>query len=340
MVEQARTPARACIVGAGLMGRWHAASVSAAGGIVAAIVDHDAEAARKLAARHSDALVVSTLDEALSVAPIDVVHVCTPLPTHAAFARLALERGAHVLIEKPLAAVAAETESLVDLAGRLGRLIVPVHQLAFQRGVLRAHERLPDIGRLQRLSFSICSAGGERLNASRPDEIVDEILPHPISVALAFGLAPKEGSISVLAPRDGELTAIWCTDGGATVSIAISMNGRPPHNSARLVASQGTLHFDFFHGYSFAEPSWTARWRKAAAPFERAGRGAAAAAGNLFLRAARREPAYPGLRELVSRFYAAVATGGSSPIPAALVVLTAKTHERLVRLAAEAREHR
>ena len=54
--------------------------------------------------------------EVLDDPNIDAIAIVTPVATHYEFARKALERGKHVLVEKPLAASVAEAESLVDIA--------------------------------------------------------------------------------------------------------------------------------------------------------------------------------------------------------------------------------
>ncbi len=50
----------------------------------------------------------------------DVVVIITPPQSHARLTRLALERGKHVLVEKPLAATRAEAEPLAELAAAAG----------------------------------------------------------------------------------------------------------------------------------------------------------------------------------------------------------------------------
>ena len=321
------------------MGRWHAASIEAAGGDVVSIVDVNPEAAASLASRVGTSPVASaSLKEALSGGDVDVLHVCTAVNTHAEFASLALQRGVHVIVEKPLAATAAETKALISEAGKRGLLIAPVHQYIFQRGMLEIIERLDQIGEIQSLAFSICSAGGERTTASL-DSIVDEILPHPLSVAFALGVEGVR-DLAVLSARAGEMTALWNSAGGQTVSIAVSMSGRPPHNRAILSGTRGTAHFDFFHGYSFIERGWRSRWRKAAAPFEYSSRTLFAGGTNLLVRAGRRESAYPGLRELINRFYDAVAKGGPSPISAEAVLSVAEMRDEVIQLAAAARARR
>ena len=47
---------------------------------------------------------------------VEAVVIATPVPTHYALAKLALEAGKHVFVEKPPAMRAAEMEELVELA--------------------------------------------------------------------------------------------------------------------------------------------------------------------------------------------------------------------------------
>ncbi|KAB1645295.1 Gfo/Idh/MocA family protein [Gulosibacter chungangensis] len=55
--------------------------------------------------------------QALAASPdVDVVYIATPHPFHAECARIALEHGKHVLIEKPFAVNAEEAQSIVELA--------------------------------------------------------------------------------------------------------------------------------------------------------------------------------------------------------------------------------
>ena len=63
---------------------------------------------------------------------VDVVVIITSPGSHAGLARLALERGKHVVVEKPLASTRAEAESLVALASERGLhlLSAPFVQLA------------------------------------------------------------------------------------------------------------------------------------------------------------------------------------------------------------------
>jgi predicted dehydrogenase len=150
---------RAAVVGAGLMGRWHAAELSRAGGVVVAVADRDAGAAATLARSHPGAGAFAEASAMLRDASPEVVHVCTPTASHVELTGRCLEAGAHVLVEKPLAPDAAATEALLEHAERSGLAACPVHQYPFQPGATRARRDLPRLGRLVLVEATACSAG-------------------------------------------------------------------------------------------------------------------------------------------------------------------------------------
>ena len=304
---------RAAIVGAGLMGRWHATNVARAGGEVAAVCDVDLRAAQRLARSHR-ARVYAQIADALAAGKIDIVHVCTPLSEHFEPASAALSRGVHVLIEKPMAVDRHQTERLYQLAGEHRALLCPVHQFVFQRGVQQALAELPRIGQLRHFEATFCSAGGAGKSGQELDDIVSEILPHPLSLMNLFVPGSlREQNCAVHRPEAGEFRAtlsahgIWC-------SILISMSNRPTTAALSLRGTEGTTHVDLFHGFSILEPGAVSKWRKISRPFDLSLRTFAAAGANLFQRAVRRELAYPGLREIIRAFYKAVASGRPPPV--------------------------
>lgn len=77
-----------------------------------------------------------TLDELL--AEIDAAVVVTPTRTHHEVAKRALERGVHLLIEKPIAATLDQADELVTLAGSKGLLLQIGHVERFNRAVRAA----------------------------------------------------------------------------------------------------------------------------------------------------------------------------------------------------------
>lgn len=116
---------RAAIVGCGAIASRWVRAVAADGRVAPAVlVDPDHEAASRLARKHRlDIPAVPTFTGALAEHAIDVVINLTPPEKHAEVSAWALEAGAHVLSEKPLATSLDDAIGLVDLAMRRRRLL-------------------------------------------------------------------------------------------------------------------------------------------------------------------------------------------------------------------------
>ncbi|MBW8011269.1 MAG: Gfo/Idh/MocA family oxidoreductase [Chloroflexi bacterium] len=305
---------KAGIIGAGLMGRWHAAAIRRAGGVVVAVLDRNIEAAKELAKKHRIAECYSNETELFARTDLDVVHVCSPISTHYGFTLSAIQAGLHTLIEKPVTPVAADAKELIDLAAKQELLICPVYQNLFQDGTLKAKRLLSRIGRLVALRGMIHSAGGIDSSPTSLGDIAAEILPHPLSLMQSFLPHGLENSAWVSStPTDGEFQAVGEAN-GITLAISISMSARPTLNTFQIVGTAGTLHLDLFHGYAYREPGIVSKTRKILRPFDLGTRMFLTAVLNLSRRAINRKPAYPGLFRLVDLFYNAVRDGSSSPI--------------------------
>ena len=309
------------------MGRWHAHAAGHAGARVAAVVDPDRSRADRLAARHRGCRVFVELREALD--DVDIVHVCTPSPTHVSVAAQALAARRHVLVEKPLAPTADETADLLAIAESQGVLLCPVYQFLFQDGVQTALTGRSAIGPLRHADVTICSAGAEGLEDTARERVALEILLHPLSLferLLPGALAELDWSIGY--PAIGEIRALGRA-GDVTVSILVSMSGRPTMNRMQLIGTTGSTHVDMFHGFAVTQDGAVSRARKLDQPFVFAARLAGGAAANLVRRVWRSEPAYPGLRGLVERFYDAATRGGPNPISPAETFAVARAYDRL-----------
>ena len=86
--------------------------------------------------------------ELLARAKPDVVHIVTPPHTHYPLARLALENGASVYVEKPFALSHREAADILDLAASKGLQATAAHQVLFQRAGQLYQKHLPMIGKL------------------------------------------------------------------------------------------------------------------------------------------------------------------------------------------------
>jgi len=317
------------IVGAGLMGRWHARYAKAAGGRVVAIVDPDHARAQHLARDFRGALVFRDFDDCLMVTSASVIHICTDVD-HAVLADRVLGAGRHVIVEKPVATSTEEARRLVDMAGKLRLVLCPVHQFAFQRGFGRMLAHRDQLGEIVRIEGAACTTEGEGLAAPvRRDRLVG-IVPHFVSLFRALVGTVSPVSWHVLASTSDDLSLV--TRAGTTqLSLFASFRGRPPRYELLVVGTARSARLDLFHGHLVWEVGGLSRAAKVAAPFRRSAAGLSMAALNLAGRALRREPAFPGLRALIGAAYRAVRDGGPPPVPPEEIVEAAELMERIAK---------
>ena len=79
--------------------------------------------------------------EALAADPdVDIIYIATPHPHHAAAARLALNAGKHILVEKSFTINAAEAAEIVNLAASKGLVVLEAMWTRFLPHMRRIHE--------------------------------------------------------------------------------------------------------------------------------------------------------------------------------------------------------
>lgn len=118
------TAKRVLVVGLGNMGMSHARAYTRIDGFDVAAVCERNIGQRKLPAEISGAARFADFSEALAKTRPDVVSINTWADTHADYAIRAIEAGAHVFVEKPLAETVEDAQRVVDAARSAGRKLV------------------------------------------------------------------------------------------------------------------------------------------------------------------------------------------------------------------------
>ncbi len=141
---------RVGVIGLGWAGRQHIAAYDALPGAeLVAIAGLEEPVRAALAARYGVERPVARWEELLELDGLDAVSVAVPTFLHAPIAIAALERGIHVLSEKPIARSVAEAGEMVAAARAAGRVL----DVAFnhrQRGDIQKLKAVIDAGRLGR----------------------------------------------------------------------------------------------------------------------------------------------------------------------------------------------
>jgi predicted dehydrogenase len=123
-------PLRVGVIGFGGAGQAHAFYFDAIPDCrIDAVYDPRPEGCTRARARLPHARVMDQLDQFWD--GLDAVSVCSPDGTHADYIVSALERGLHVVCEKPLTDSIAGVRRIVAAERRAGKVVAVVHQMRF-----------------------------------------------------------------------------------------------------------------------------------------------------------------------------------------------------------------
>src|SRR5664279_1428120 len=121
----------AAVIGSGFIGTVHVEALRRLGVTVHGILGSTPERAAQRATHLGVARAYASLDELLADPRVDVVHVTSPNQLHFPQVKAILAAGRHVVCEKPLAVISAESAELVQLAGSSDRITAVNYNIRF-----------------------------------------------------------------------------------------------------------------------------------------------------------------------------------------------------------------
>ena len=149
-------PLRVAVIGLGKMGVAHTAVLSMIPGCeVVGLADHHAPLGRSVRGMGYQAPFFTSAEKMLTATRPDAVLVCTQQDAHLPIAKVALEAGAAVFVEKPLAHTLADAEALAALSARTGLPVSCGYTLAYLPVFARARDAVPAIGTLRQARSSM-----------------------------------------------------------------------------------------------------------------------------------------------------------------------------------------
>jgi predicted dehydrogenase len=111
---------------------------------------------------------------------LDAVLIATPVSTHFPLAKLALEHGKHVLVEKPMATNTKECNQLIELAKKNNRTLLVDHTFLYT-GAVRKIKELINKNELGKLTYF----DSERINLGliqSDSNVIWDLAPHDIAI--------------------------------------------------------------------------------------------------------------------------------------------------------------
>jgi predicted dehydrogenase len=147
---------------------------------VAWICDRRPDALAKMARRYPAVACTEDLGDVLNDPSVDAIAIATPVSTHFPLASLALRRGKHVFVEKPLAASSLEAVELIDIAADEELVLMPGHTFLYSPPVNMIRS-LIEAGELGEIYF--VSTSRVNLGLHQPDvSVAWDLGPHDFSI--------------------------------------------------------------------------------------------------------------------------------------------------------------
>jgi predicted dehydrogenase len=348
---------RVAIVGCGKIADAHASQIRRIAGCeIVGVCDTEPLMARQLFERFPVKAHFSDVTELLRRARPDVVHITTPPESHFDLAKLCLERGCHVYVEKPFTLHVDDAESLIALSARTGRKLTVGHDDQFSHVTRRMRSLIQREylgGPPVHMESSYCydlgdeyarAVLGDRQHWIRrlPGKLLHNIISHGVARIAEFlsGERPRVIAHGFVSPRLAamgereivdELRVIIQDDASTTACFTFSSRLRPTLHQFRIYGPNGGLVLDQDQEtlIKVRGTRFKSYGEKFLPPVTLAAQHLGNAFTNLGTFLARDFHMKSGMKCLIEAFYRSIVDGGPVPIPYREIVLTARIMEAI-----------
>ncbi|MEW2459952.1 MULTISPECIES: Gfo/Idh/MocA family protein [unclassified Microbacterium] len=230
-----------------------ASDLRTAGLDLVAVGSRSQESADAFAARFDIPHAHASYEALVADPDVDIIYVSTPHPMHHENARLALEHGKHVLVEKAFTLNQTEAADLQALAAERGLLVTEAMWTRYLPHMVRIRELIAEgaLGEIRTVSADhtqlLPTDPAHRLNALElgggalldlgiyPISFIWDILGAPTSIR-AVGRLVETGA-------DSEVATVMTHEGGAVSTSLSSSRGAGP-NAASIVGTAARIDID------------------------------------------------------------------------------------------------
>jgi predicted dehydrogenase len=237
-------PVKVAVIGVGHLGRHHARILpTIEGATLTATVDLIRERA-ETAAKGTSAQALTDSTALLGNGPgVDAVVVAVPTADHLSVARPFLERGVHVLVEKPMAASLDEADELERLARESNAILAVGHSERFNPAIQAA---LPILRTPRFIEVHRLSGFPER---SLDIDVVFDVMIHDLDVIQAIDRTEVVGveaiGVPVLTPRVDIANARVKFASGCIANITASRISRDKVRKVRFFQQNMYVSVDY-----------------------------------------------------------------------------------------------
>ena len=241
------------ILATGLIAELFATDLNAAGLHISAVGSRSDQKAKAFAERFGIGTVHASYEALVADPNVDIIYVATPHPYHAQNAKMALEAGKHVLVEKAFTLNGAEADAIAALARAKNLVLLEAMWTRFLPHMKRIHEII-DAGTLGTLRSvhaehrqSLPTDPKHRLNA--PELGGGALLDlgiYPVSFAYDILGAPSSVTATARFTQtgvDAEI-AITMKHAGDAISTSVSVLDCAGSNDAVIYGADARIEID------------------------------------------------------------------------------------------------
>lgn len=343
-------PLRAAVVGCGRIAEHHLKFLAHRHDIeLAAVADTDILRARQISEKYGVRSFFSSIDELLDAGGADVIHIVTPPQYHFEQARKAIEKGVHVLVEKPITLSFAETEKLFNLAAEMKVKICPDFINLFNPIVLDAKTaiRQASPGRLIHAECYLATdlndpemreTAGLHWSYRLPGGVMQNYITHLLYMVLDWIGSSKRITTY---PRNFGALPQSLTDHldilieGEKANAKITLTHVPSHENyyVKLFFEKGTVLIDFItQTFTFEQVSGLPRMAsRVLSNFIKSRQLVGGSLSNVYRFLRKRIISYQGLKFLIDSFYAYVGRDAVCPVSKDLALEVSRAEEEVLK---------
>ena len=156
-----------------------------------AVCSRTRERAEEFAAKHNIPHIFTSLEEMAESPEVDAIYIATPNYVHASQSILCMNRGKHVLCEKPLASNAAEASEMITTARKNNVLLMEAMISTLNPNFAIVKEEMKKLGTIRRYFSSYCQY------SSRYDKFKEGIILNAFKPELSNGAVMDIGIYTI-----------------------------------------------------------------------------------------------------------------------------------------------
>ncbi len=240
---------RAGVIGLGMMGRHHVRVLQEIDGAELIAIADPEPLTLAAAMRGRDLHGYLDYERMLADEQLDFVVIAVPTSLHRQVGGRAMRAGAHVLIEKPIAATIEEAQELMEVAERTGRWLAVGHIERFNPAIVALKERLAhgDLGRVFRLHARRLGPFPARI---RDVGVVIDLATHDIDISrYLLGSEPNriyaETARRIHTDHEDMLSALLRFENNALVQLDVNWLTPTKIRELTLTGECGMFHVNY-----------------------------------------------------------------------------------------------